>query len=150
MRVFDLSTSHMLQMCLCPWYCIQDSPIIRCYLLSLVIWKSRFPAIKKRKQKLIWSMLKIFFSCHTLIRFIVEILICLTKIKLIVFVFRKQTSMAPFWKEDAMPYCATGNVDRNYFQQNKLDLFFKDLMFNRKWQFLVCNTLTLIFDVKVI
>ena len=46
------------------------------------------------------------------------------KIKLFVFVFRKQTTMAPFWKGDAMRYCATGNVDRSYFQQNKLLISF--------------------------
>ena len=36
------------------------------------------------------------------------------KIKLFVFVFRKQTTLAPFWKGDAMWYCATGNVDQTF------------------------------------
>jgi hypothetical protein len=50
------------------------------------------------------------------------------KIKLFVFVFHKQT-MAPFWKGDAMRYCATGNVDQTFCPKllstiQTFDLFF--------------------------
>jgi hypothetical protein len=45
-------------------------------------------------------------SKETVISFIrAYVYICPTKIKLFVFVFRKQTTMAPFWKGD-------GNVDK--------------------------------------
>ena len=37
------------------------------------------------------------------------------KIKLFVFVFRKQTTIAPFWKGDVMWYCAMGNADKTNF-----------------------------------
>jgi hypothetical protein len=51
------------------------------------------------------------------------------KIKLFVFVFRKQTTMVPFWKGDPMQYCATGNVDQTFCPKllstkRTFDLFF--------------------------
>ena len=51
------------------------------------------------------------------------------KIKLFVFVCRKQATMAPFWKGDAMRYCAAGNVDRTFClkplsTKQTFDLFF--------------------------
>ena len=68
------------------------------------------------------SILKVIFLESNPLRFIQTLIsfirayvyICLTKIKLFVFIFRKQTTMAPFWKGDAMRYCATGNIDRTF------------------------------------
>jgi hypothetical protein len=51
------------------------------------------------------------------------------QIKLFVFAFRKQTTLVPFWKGDAMRYCAMGNVDRTFCSKllstkRTYDLFF--------------------------
>ena len=50
------------------------------------------------------------------------------EIKLFVFVFRKQTTLAPFWKGDAMrnvlPEMLTELFVRSYFQQNELFIYF--------------------------
>jgi uncharacterized protein YacL len=83
------------------------------------------------------SILKVIFLESNPLRFIQTLIsfirayvcICPTKIKLFVFVFRKQTTMAPFWKGDAMRYCATGNVDRTFCPKllptkQTFDLFF--------------------------
>ena len=67
---------------------------------------------------------------QTVISFIrAYVYICPTKIKLFVLVFRKQTTMAPFWKGDAMRYCSTGNVDQPFCPKllptkRTFDLFF--------------------------
>jgi uncharacterized protein YacL len=72
------------------------------------------------------SILKVIFLesnplrfIETLISFSLELmLICA---RLFVFVFRKQTTLAPLWKGDAMRYCATGNVDQTFVEESYCD-----------------------------
>ena len=58
------------------------------------------------------------------------------QIKLCVFVFRKQTTMAPFWKGEAMRCCAMGNVDRTFCPKllstkQTFDLFFFPFLWHK-------------------
>ena len=76
----------------------------KCRYRACVYWNLSYPLL---------SILKVIFFKSNPLRFIGTLIsfiraygyICPTKIKLFVFVFRKQTTMAPFWKGD-------GNVDK--------------------------------------